>query len=403
MTKLNPTEYHIDPIPSFTDVVTWPSQVKKAFSRMWTYYNSHDYEGFRDHLVLLFQKPISAINTIGNLFILIRESAPFFSSSAHYILPLTFTTGAVGTALCVSQIYLETVALARVLFFESKFINSVAPESEDHREMQQWAKKTVAIVKKLLGKEGQTTEAKYLESIQSLCEDILDPLNQEPEVLSKLKDILTLTIQLHDLSILQNHIQQTDEKSREELYRRLGVNFVHSMEKELGDQIQEISHLIKKNCQPIVRPGAVDELESLESGKLSDDAKIPERAQGISKTAAKVLKSMHIQMLKRKIAHKLGTWGAAILLAGIITSLFCPMIGLGLILLGSLIGVARFLFWIGYSESEDWNFELGQWVSLQIEKIQSKVKEWVILFAAYKFSSPFSCDLIFRLHSKQHI
>lgn len=356
---------HPDPVPGFPDVVKWVSHIFENLSRIVTYHRMGDKEGVRDHSVLLLQKPISAINTLGNLFLLIKEALPFFKASASYVLPLSQTVGGLGLFLSATQFYLEVTTLRRVFAFESRFLlSSSAPKNEDPGDIKKWAEK-IKLIAQDLKKRSEEYPDEYpaedqdaLQKIIRQAQALID-LSPDTILLNTHKELLVCLVQKRDIQTLQHYIDQTtDEAQLERLYRRLGVNFVEEAKEKVANSLKELK-TIEANKR----------VEITEGKALDQDQR--ELATKTSKAAQSILNSMSIQLLKRKIASSLGSTGAILVFAGIMLSLLgLPWIGLPLLIVGSVLGVGRFLFWVSFSESKDWKPELGAWVRVHVEAIQ---------------------------------
>jgi len=146
------------------------------------------------------------------------------------------------------------------------------------------------------------------------------------------EQITTLKRFLDAATWATNKDSQNVEQSKQELYRMLGVAFTEK--------------LLAKNKagEPITEEDIKITLEQIE---------------------------------KRKTAHTLGAIGVLILLSGLILGAVAacpPFLAFALVLLGTGVGAARFLFWAGYAESEGWeNYELNKWMNGTLAQIKENI------------------------------
>ncbi|MDP1608773.1 MAG: hypothetical protein Q8L98_05620 [Chlamydiales bacterium] len=327
-----------------------------------------DHEGLRDHSILALQKPASIINMLGTLTVKVIEVGSFFKwfGDKHFIVPLSSAVSGLGIALCISEIALETLALKRVTAFQAQFINSPAPNVDHEKEIRQWAKKTQNIAEHL----DKKTPTHGFDEIAKSCKNLLLAIDHEDSWL-ELAQTLEGQVLSKDLNTLNNLIGSLDEKGKERLYRRLGMNFV---DQALGN-LASLTNLLNNKIDESNKPTGDQGLE-MDAENITSTLTNPENKTILDK-AKEELRIMNIQIQKRQLIHTIGLIGNFILGMGLVLSFVNPLIALPFIFLGVLISFIRFILWTGFAESKEWKCELGTWAKNTVSEIKETL--WSLL------------------------
>jgi hypothetical protein len=446
--QLAPSEQDVQVISpgwGFTDLFTGISDSAAAWREAWNAEKKGDKEGFFDQLSIAVQKPASAFNALTGLGVKIIEAGSFLHwfGDKTFIVPLSKAVSGLGIILCISEIFLETISLKRSLAFGSQFINSPAPEinvnsdkvtqEENSKKMIKWARKTQLIINQLQSKNPEDR----LDEIQGKFEELITAIDKTHDTIELVKEI-NQKILTRDLNKLNDQITLAlaNPAEKAKLQRRLGVLFFNATTTVLNQVMPEINKKIDTQGKLLPDTGLIEDDEGnvlsekthqkpppnrgLLLGKdetisLIDTSKkmIPDRGltigekgnisstelEGLTNTlekAQKTLKKMHIQLKKRQTAYKIGILGATILLGGLavgITFTVCPLIPIALVLIGTLLGIARFLYWAAYAESDGWENDLGNWAESKVVQIQEHILKPILeLVPAPIALDPNSCN-----------
>lgn len=385
--------------------------IRDNYNKVSSCSSSGDREGILDHFTILIQKPISAITAVGNAFLLLREYLPVFKSVVEWIPPFAQALAGAGIFLSITQLFLETVGMQRVVSFQTQFIDSPLPESNDLDKLKKWAKHTKQITEKFRNgferldtqKEGKDPAIKEaiedLDRILLQCDNVLNlESSNTGGTIAIHAMLLDIAVQKRNLKLLKKYMEQADgnEVIKEKLYRRLGIQFVKNTSvADLQKHITALDTLILNLSHFVTAQSTGDEWDAgfelsglpaipKEKGKISASKQVNEADFEISKVpeiitnaridlekTGKTNESMHTQLTKRKIAHMLGSISSLLMIAGLaLTMMGLPQFGLPLMILGSGFGMARFLFWITFSESTGWKPEIGKWIEEQIREVK---------------------------------
>ena len=363
---------------SFWDTVLLHVYIRDHSKKLFSCYSAGDREGFFDNLTILIHKPISAITAIGNLFVLIRELIPTFKSAISWIPPFAQALSGAGVFLSITQLFLETMGMQRVISFQAQFIHSPPPENSDLAKLKKWASHTKKIATTLQNgfKSLNTQDPAVKEALDDLhevlnrCEDILNLNDSNAESARTIYAMrLEIAVQKRNLKLLKKYKEMADvsETAKEKLHRRLGIQFVNNL--SLGTLDKNIAALNKLAADLNELAQKVGNLKGKElaAGLDPTDYDTLPDAHNSIKEASAINETMQTQLNKRMVAHSLGSIASLLTMAGCAFSILgMPYIGLPLIVLGSCLGMARFLFWITYSESTGWERETDKWLNNQI-------------------------------------
>jgi len=416
MSNIDNQRYEFVGAPSsFWDTVLLHLYVRDSAKKAYSCYSVGDKEGFFDNLTILIQKPISAITAVGNTFLMCREILPAFKSVAIWIPSFTQALSGAGIFLSITQLFLETMGMQRVVSFQAQFIHSPPPETRDPGELKKWAEHTKKIAENMKRgferlKEQKNGQGLEVNDIDKAIKD-LDLIVQLSDVIVNHRDLesqgkaiidtyinrLDASVQIKNLKLLKKYKEEAEgsEIVTEKLHRRLGIQFVENLSVEdLDGQIETLdnflglkkalaqSELAKASSQLELEEvqGQSNQLESNGLGLANAPSELESTRPALQETN-KLIETMQIQFEKRKIAHSLGSIASLLMITGFVLSLLgMPHIGLPIMILGSFFGMVRFLFWISCSESEGWKAEPDKWVNSQIDLVKqifSGIAEWI--------------------------
>lgn len=268
--------------------------------------------------------------------------------------------------------------MQRVISFQAQFIHSPPPENSDLAKLKKWASHTKKIAttlqngfKSLNTKDPAVKEAlEDLHEVLNHCEAILNLNESHAESTKTICAMrLEIAVQKRNLKLLKKYKEMADvsETAKEKLHRRLGIQFVNNLSLETLDKnIADLNNLAANLDKLAEKVGNLKGKELVAGLDPTDSEKLPDTLNSI-KEASAINETMQTQLNKRMVAHSLGSIASLLTMAGCAFSILgMPYIGLPLIVLGSCFGMARFLFWITYSESTGWEREIDKWINNQI-------------------------------------
>ncbi len=383
--------------PGMSNIVYAPYEAALATGALIRGVVTQDEEAQLDATLRLAQQPFSFFGAIGSISMTVLRVGFYFKSfQFQSLMPLAnIAASGLGLALCVIEIFFESLGLYRVTSFISNFYCTGAPKIPDFSDAQdaeklkekliRWACYIIDNSELMENNLGAPTNQAITQQLSLFIDDLernsddlsqADIRAQAQNFLLQVNEKLTLT----DLKNLHRQYFSISSIEREKIDRIARHRFPDFSRTELDKKKDEIATaLVNRKASNLARriqDWSVHELnEKLDPliQKLSHaDPEV--RAQAYEE-ANKLLKSVDIQAKKKMVAHIIGIISIIFVASGLIAGLgACPYIlPIVLLSIGGGVALARYYFSLSCWKTRGWHFEISECIPRPIKWIYRKI------------------------------